>query len=90
MSNLRRLRRNKKKAAEKHMSKALDLFGKLPDRCLSCDKPYDKNSKEHVTTWSVAVREREGKVNLYCPTCWLSAKKFLRQLSEEINEKNSQ
>lgn len=90
MSASRKIKRRKKKDAEKLMSKALGLFGKLPDRCSSCDKPYDKNCKEHVTTWSVTVREKEGKVNLYCPTCWEGAKRFLRELSEEINEKKSQ
>ena len=88
MSVTRKLRRNKKKTAEKQMTKTLGLVEKIPDSCLSCDKPYDKTSKEHVTSWSVTVRENEGKVNLYCPTCWEGAKKFLNDLAEEINEKS--
>ena len=87
MSAKRKLKRSKLKEAEKKMTKALGLFDKIPDRCTACDKPYDKNSKEQVSSWSVAVREKEGKVNLYCPACWDGAKQFLRQLSEEINEK---
>lgn len=89
MSAKRKLQRNKKKAAEKQMAKTLGLFEKIPDKCLSCDEPYDKTNKEHVTSWSVTVREKEGKVNLYCPACWEGAKKFLNELAEEINEKSS-
>ncbi|MDB4335938.1 hypothetical protein N9989_00535 [bacterium] len=88
MSITRKVRRAKKKVAEKQMAKTLGLFEKIPSNCLSCEKPYDKANKEHVTSWSVTVRESEGKVNLYCPTCWEGAKKFLNELAEEINEKS--
>ena len=89
MSASRKIKRRKKKDAEKRMSRTLGLFERLPDHCLSCDKPYDKNSKEHVTSWSVTVREKEGKINLYCPSCWEGAKRFLKELSEGISEKNN-
>ena len=32
------------------------------------DVDDDKKDKKMVTTWNVVVREKEGKVNLYCPT----------------------
>ena len=57
--------------------------------CLTCGEPYDKTNKEHVTTWSVVVRKKEEKVNLYCPTCWNNAKEFLEQLKEHIDETNT-
>ena len=37
-------------------------------------------------TWSVVVREKENKVNLYCPTCWDNAHKMISELKEKLNE----
>ncbi len=37
-------------------------------------------------TWTVVVREKEGKVNLYCPKCWDDAQKLIAQIKEELNE----
>ena len=42
--------------------------------------------KKMVTTWNVVVREKEGKVNLYCPTCWDESHKLIAQMKEEMNE----
>tara|TARA_Y100001973_G_scaffold106046_1_gene181737 strand:- start:5559 stop:5837 length:279 start_codon:yes stop_codon:yes gene_type:complete len=68
------------------LDKKIGLFDKLPDQCTNCDKAYDKKSKKMAMTWSVVVREQEGKVNLYCPTCWDNAHKLIREIKEEINE----
>jgi hypothetical protein len=68
------------------VSKKLGLFDKIPDSCTNCVTPYDKKDKIMVTTWTVVVREEEGKVNLYCPTCWDNANKLIREIKEEINE----
>jgi len=35
-------------------------------------------------SWSVVVREKEDKVNLYCPECWNGALEMLQQAKEEI------
>ena len=85
----RKLRRSKLKQAKKQMKETLGLFDKIPNMCLTCGEPYDKTSKEHVTTWSVVVRKKQEKVNLYCPTCWNNAKEFLEQLKEHVNETNT-
>ena len=85
----RKLRRAKLKQAKKQMKETLGLFDKIPNMCLTCGEPYDKTNKEHVTTWSVVVRKKEEKVNLYCPTCWNNAKEFLEQLKEHIDETNT-
>ena len=71
------------------LEKKIGLFDKLPKQCTNCDTPYDKKSKEMAKTWSVVVREKEGKVNLYCPTCWDNAHKFIKEVKEKLNESKS-
>ena len=86
-------RKNKlkeKKDAKKAMATKVALFGKLPDKCLTCEKDFDKTNKEMVTTWSVVVREKEDAVRLYCPTCWQMAIKMLKDFEEHLKEKNEQ
>jgi len=85
-SATRKLRRKKKKQAEKDMEEKLGLFDKLPDSCLACEKPYDKKDKEMVMTWNVVVREEEGIVRLYCPECWSMAKDLIEKvIKDETN-----
>ena len=64
------------------MEKKLDLFDKIPKKCLTCDKPFDKTDKEMVMSWNVIVREKEGKVRLYCPTCWDKAMQFAKDINQ--------
>jgi DNA-directed RNA polymerase subunit RPC12/RpoP len=89
MSFSRKLRRNKanksKKAAEKELATKVALFGKLSDKCLTCEKPFDKMDKEQVMTWNVVVRQQEEKVNLYCPECWDNAKQLVKEIMEKQN-----
>jgi formamidopyrimidine-DNA glycosylase len=73
-----------KKGGNEEMAEKVALFGKLGEECLVCEGPFDKKNKEMVMSWSVVVREEEGKVNLYCPTCWNGALKMLQQAKEEI------
>jgi len=66
------------------MEQKLGLFDKIPKNCLTCNKDFDKKNKEMVMSWNVVVREKEGKVRLYCPTCWDEAIEFTkRTLNEE-------
>ena len=75
---LRRAKANKsKKLAEKELATKIALFGKLPDKCLTCEKSFDKMDREQVMAWNVVVREKEEKVNLYCPDCWNLAQKIV-------------
>ena len=60
------------------------LFGKLPDKCLTCEEPFDKTNKEMVMTWNVVVREKEEAVHLYCPPCWEKAIEILRDFEERL------
>ena len=86
MSLARKIKRNKLKKLNKHMKGALQLFDKLPGECLTCGEDFDKRDKKQVTSWSVVVREKEEKVNLYCPTCWNQAKELLKEMEEHLNE----
>jgi len=79
----RKIRRNKQKRAKKELQKKLGLFDKLGDKCLVCQEPFDKTSKEQVNEWSVVVRKAEGVVRLYCPGCWGKAHKFVEHLKEQ-------
>lgn len=92
MSFSRKIRRQKankkKKSAEKEMATKVALFGKLPSKCLTCDKPFDKMDKEQVMSWSVVVRESEDRVNLYCPPCWERAQKMVQEFKKYLEEKN--
>tara|TARA_R100000995_G_C3484056_1_gene125961 strand:+ start:4272 stop:4556 length:285 start_codon:yes stop_codon:yes gene_type:complete len=92
MSFSRKIRRQKankkKKIAEKEMATKVALFGKLPSKCLTCDKPFDKMNKEQVMSWSVVVRENEDRVNLYCPPCWERAQKMVQEFKKYLEEKN--
>ena len=86
MNRAQRRKLGIKKKKKSGLEKKIGLFDKLPTQCTNCDKPYDKSSKEMARTWSVVVREKENKVNLYCPTCWDSAQKFIKEMKEKLNE----
>ena len=63
----RKIQRAKKKRAEKELQEKMNMFDKLGDACMTCDKPFDKKDREQVQSWNVVVRKKENKVNLYCP-----------------------
>jgi len=78
-----------KKAGQQgsEMEQKLGLFDKIPNNCLTCNKDFDKKNKEMVMSWNVVVREQEGKVRLYCPTCWDKAIEYTKKTFKE--EKNN-
>ena len=63
------------------------LFNKLPDRCLACEKSYDKTNKEMAMTWNVVVHDEEEVVRLYCPECWNKARKITEDFTSHLKEK---
>ncbi len=87
MSLERKLRRKQakkgKKKAEKELATKVALFGYLPNKCLTCDRPFDKLDREQVMSWNVVVRQKEEKVNLYCPECWDNAQQTIKQYMED-------
>ena len=83
----RKLKRKREKESQKDLKEKIGLFDKIPNKCNMCDASFDKNNKEQVMSWHVAVREREKTVNLYCPTCWAGALNTIKELQEAIKEK---
>jgi len=71
------------KEATENLAEKISLFQSLPDLCLTCEKPYDKKSKEMAKTWSVVVRD-EKSVRLYCPDCWKMANNLIEDWKKEI------
>jgi phenylalanine-4-hydroxylase len=80
----RKMARNKAKRAKKDLKEQMMMFDKLCDECSACEKPFDKTSKEHATTWNVVVREQEKIIRLYCPDCWDKANKLIKEIQDDI------
>jgi len=84
----RKIARNRakreKKDFEKQLRRQLMMFDKLDIKCAMCKKPFDKKSKEDVTTWKVVVREKEDTVRLYCPECWDKANKLIKEIQNDF------
>tara|TARA_R100000008_G_scaffold48131_1_gene28561 strand:- start:626 stop:895 length:270 start_codon:yes stop_codon:yes gene_type:complete len=83
----RKMKRNQDKElrkAEKKIATKIAQFGKLPNECLTCEKEFDKKNKEMVTSWYV-VQSAEKNVRLYCPPCWESAEKLVKEYMENKN-----
>ncbi len=93
MSSLERKMRRKnakkqKKEAEQAMATKVALFGLISDRCMTCEKPFDKKDKQMVMSWNVVVYQEKEKVNLYCPECWESANKVLEEFRKRLEDKH--
>ena len=84
----RKLARNKAKKAKKKMAEQISMFGALGDACEACQKPFDKKSKEQVSTWNVVVREEEKIVRLYCPECWDKANKLIEEIQNDLRDRS--
>ena len=75
-------KKNSQKLPEK-----ISQFDQLPDECLACLKPFDKNSKEMAASWNVIVRD-ENTIRLYCPDCWNTAREIVAKYKEQKGENN--
>ncbi len=69
-----------KKQLEKEVKQKMSMFGRIAEECLACEKPFNKQDREMVSSWYVVVKEQEQKVNLYCPTCWATAQRIIKEL----------
>ena len=76
-----------KKDGNQELEEKMSLFGKTPDECLTCEKPFDKKDKEMAMTWSVVVHGEEEVVRLYCPECWTTAKKITEDFARHLEGK---
>jgi len=68
------------------MQQALGLFDKIPDKCLTCESEFDKTNKEMVASWRVVVQKAKETVRLYCPACWETAIKIVKEYNEKGKE----
>ena len=78
-----KIKNKKDKELQEKISKKMGLFDQTPSHCLACEAPFNKEDKEMVLTWYVVVREAEKEVNLYCPECWMSAKKMIEEMRND-------
>ena len=82
----RKIKRKKEKKAKKELDEKIFLFSKMGDECLVCKKPFDKKNKDQVKNWNVVVRQKEKKVNLYCPTCWQQAREIIQEFNRRSGD----
>lgn len=67
------------KDKEKDLKQKLNMFDRLPENCLTCQKQFDRKSREQVMSWFVVVKNETQTVNLYCPDCWTKATKLVEE-----------
>ena len=82
-----RMQKEAKKDGNQELEAKVALFGKLPDECLACTKPFDKTDRDMVMSWSVVVHGPEEVVRLYCPDCWGKAKKITEDFKKHLEDK---
>ena len=71
------------KNTQKDLKQKLNMFDRIPDNCLTCNKVFDKKDKQQVQTWFVVVRNSEQSVKLYCPECWNKATQLVKEFYGE-------
>jgi len=76
-----------KSDGNEELESKIALFGKLPDECLTCQKPFDKKDREMVMSWTVIVKEDKEQVRLYCPSCWEMAQDMVKNFAEHLKDK---
>ena len=80
--------KKKDKQLEKEIKQKMNMFDKIEEACLACEKPFNKQDKKMVSSWYVVVKE--DKVNLYCPGCWTTAQRIIKELRDGLgNTKNN-
>jgi predicted RNA-binding Zn-ribbon protein involved in translation (DUF1610 family) len=88
---VRKLKDKKKhKQVKKDLKQKLGLFDQLPEECLACEEPFDKQDREQVMSWNVVVKQEEDIVRLYCPDCWTKAQEIVRDFDQRLKEREQQ
>jgi uncharacterized protein with PIN domain len=65
----RKQRRALQKMAGKTATSTLDLMLAIGDKCLTCNTPFDRMSKEMAKIWFIEVYKSTKETRLYCPSC---------------------
>jgi|TARA_R110000824_G_scaffold383033_1_gene576397 Zn finger protein HypA/HybF involved in hydrogenase expression len=85
------VRKIKNKKNQKQIQKDLDqkmgLFDELPEECLTCEEPFDRQNREQVMSWNVVVHKEAAIVRLYCPECWSKAKEVVKDFQKRVQER---
>ena len=71
------------KSTQKDLKQKLNMFDRIPDKCLTCNKDFDKKDKQQVQTWFVVVKNAENSVKIYCPECWNKATQLVKEFYGE-------
>lgn len=78
MKSIKKITRSAKDT-QKDLKQKLNMFDRIPDHCLTCNREFDRKDKEQVRTWFVVVKNEEQSVKIYCPECWNKATKLVEQ-----------
>tara|TARA_B100000676_G_C18001787_1_gene801294 strand:- start:759 stop:1034 length:276 start_codon:yes stop_codon:yes gene_type:complete len=81
--------KKKHKQVKKDLKQKMGLFDMLPEECLACEEPFDKQDKEQVMSWSVVVKHDPEVVRLYCPDCWTKAQTIVKDFEQRIREREA-
>jgi hypothetical protein len=81
---VRKVKKKKNKQVEKDLKQKLGLFDQLPEECLACDEPFDRQNREQVMSWNVVVKRDPDVVRLYCPECWQKAVTVVQDFDERV------
>ena len=65
--------------AQEKMANQVAQFGKLPEKCMTCDAVFDKKDRSMLETWNVVVRQEE--VRLFCPDCIEKTQEIIKDVS---------
>jgi len=85
---VRKLKNKKKhKQVQKDVKEKLGLFDQLPEECLACEAPFDRQNREQVMSWSVVVRHNPETVRLYCPDCWSKAQEVVKDFDQRLRDR---
>lgn len=74
------------KDKEKDLKQKLNMFDRIPDNCLTCNKPFNRKDKQQVQSWFVVVKNEEQSVKIYCPECWNKAIKVVEEYYKTKDE----
>jgi Zn finger protein HypA/HybF involved in hydrogenase expression len=72
--------RRRKGDAEQAMADKVHLFGKIPKKCDTCEKQFDKKNKDMVFSWRVFVKDE--KVRLFCPECISKTQEIIKESND--------
>ena len=76
-----------RKQKEKDINEKLGLFNLMGDKCLTCEKPFDRLKREDVENFYVVVKEAEKIVRVYCKVCFEKAQEIVKDFAKRVKDK---